>query len=44
MTNESKLNYLALGDWHGHTKINENTYYSGTPEYDNFVHSDMERV
>ena len=37
--NVSKLNYLALGDWHGHTKINENTYYSGTPEYDNFVHS-----
>lgn len=37
--NVSELNYLALGDWHGHLKINENTYYSGTPEYDNFVHS-----
>lgn len=37
--NVSKLNYLALGDWHGHKEINENTYYSGTPEYDNFVHS-----
>ena len=37
--NVSELNYLALGDWHGHKEINENTYYSGTPEYDNFVHS-----
>ena len=37
--NISKLDYLALGDWHGQLKIKENTYYSGTPEYDNFVHS-----
>ena len=38
-TNISKLDYLALGDWHGQINIKENTYYSGTPEYDNFVHS-----
>lgn len=30
------LSYLALGDWHGLTKINERTWYSGTPEPDRF--------
>lgn len=25
------LAYLALGDWHGRTRIDERTYYSGTP-------------
>ncbi len=30
------LAYLALGDWHGMTKINERTWYSGTPEPDRF--------
>lgn len=30
------LDYLALGDWHGTTRINERTWYSGTPEPDRF--------
>ncbi len=31
------LDYLALGDWHGHKKISDRTNYSGTPEPENFV-------
>lgn len=30
------LAYLALGDWHGMTRINDRTWYSGTPEPDRF--------
>jgi DNA repair exonuclease SbcCD nuclease subunit len=30
------LDYLALGDWHGHLQVNERTAYSGTPETDRF--------
>ena len=30
------LDYLALGDWHGHLRVNERTAYSGTPETDRF--------
>lgn len=30
------LDYLALGDWHGTTRINARTWYSGTPEPDRF--------
>lgn len=30
------LDYLALGDWHGTLKINERTWYAGTPEPDRF--------
>ena len=33
------LDYLALGDWHGFTRVGERTYYSGTPERDRFKHS-----
>ena len=33
------LDYLALGDWHGCKRITRNTWYSGTPERDNFKHS-----
>lgn len=32
----SKLDYLALGDWHGTKEINERTWYSGTPEPERF--------
>jgi DNA repair exonuclease SbcCD nuclease subunit len=32
----ARLDYLALGDWHGATRINERTWYSGTPEPDRF--------
>lgn len=31
-----KLDYLALGDWHGVLKIGERTWYSGTPEATRF--------
>lgn len=32
----ARLDYLALGDWHGTLKVNERCYYSGTPEPDRF--------
>jgi DNA repair exonuclease SbcCD nuclease subunit len=32
----SNLEYLALGDWHGHMTIGDRTAYSGTPEVDRF--------
>jgi DNA repair exonuclease SbcCD nuclease subunit len=30
------LDYLALGDWHGVLKIDDRTWYAGTPEQDRF--------
>jgi len=30
------LDYLALGDWHGVTRISDRVWYSGTPEPDRF--------
>src|SRR5690606_10961405 len=33
------LDYLALGDWHGQIRVNERTWYSGTPEPDRFKHN-----
>lgn len=30
------LDYLALGDWHGCLRINDRTWYAGTPEQDRF--------
>lgn len=36
----SKLDYLALGDWHGTKQINERTWYSGTPEPERFRNND----
>jgi hypothetical protein len=33
----SKLDYLALGDWHGTLEVDARTWYSGTPETDRFV-------
>ena len=32
----ARLDYLALGDWHGCKQINPRTWYSGTPEQDRF--------
>ncbi len=32
----ARLDYLALGDWHGTRQIDERTWYSGTPETDRF--------
>jgi DNA repair exonuclease SbcCD nuclease subunit len=35
----ARLDYLALGDWHGQVAVNERTRYSGTPEPDRFKHA-----
>lgn len=32
----ARLDYLALGDWHGVTRIDARTWYAGTPEPDRF--------
>lgn len=32
----ARLDYLALGDWHGAKQINDRTWYSGTPEQERF--------
>ena len=36
----ARLDYLALGDWHGTRQIDERTWYSGTPETDRFRAND----
>lgn len=33
---QARLDYLALGDWHGTRQIDARTWYSGTPEQDRF--------
>ena len=33
----ARLDYLALGDWHGQVEIGFRTAYSGTPEPDDFL-------
>lgn len=33
----ARLDYLALGDWHGAKQIDARTWYSGTPEPDRFA-------
>jgi DNA repair exonuclease SbcCD nuclease subunit len=32
----SRLDYLALGDWHGHLLVGDRSAYAGTPEPDDF--------
>ena len=32
------LDYFALGDWHGCTRIGDRAFYSGSPERDRFKH------
>jgi hypothetical protein len=32
----ARLDYLALGDWHGHFRVDERTWYAGTHEQDRF--------
>jgi len=32
----ARLDYLALGDWHGTRQVDAHTWYSGTPETDRF--------
>ena len=34
------LDYLALGDWHGTKRIDDKTWYAGTPETDRFKAND----
>ncbi len=36
----ARLDYLALGDWHGCKRIDERTWYAGTPETDRFKAND----
>ena len=40
----ARLDYLALGDWHGTKQINERTWYSGTPEQDRLKDNDHGNV
>ena len=40
----AKLDYLALGDWHGTLRINDRTWYAGTPEPDRFTSNDPGNV
>ncbi|MHC4974683.1 MAG: metallophosphoesterase family protein [Planctomycetota bacterium] len=35
----ARLDYLALGDWHGCVRVGDRTYYSGAPERDRFKHA-----
>jgi hypothetical protein len=35
----ARLDYLALGDWHGQMQIGDRTWYAGTPERDAFHHA-----
>jgi DNA repair exonuclease SbcCD nuclease subunit len=32
----ARLDYLALGDWHGTLRVDDRTWYAGTPETDRF--------
>lgn len=34
----ARLDYLALGDWHGAMRVGPRTHYAGTPERDRFKH------
>ncbi len=34
----ARLDYLALGDWHGQMSLGPRTWYAGTPERDGFRH------
>lgn len=36
----ARLDYLALGDWHGAKRIDARTWYAGTPETDRFKGND----
>ncbi|MFM0736139.1 metallophosphoesterase [Paraburkholderia xenovorans] len=36
----AQLDYLALGDWHGHLRVDERTWYAGTHEQDRFRGND----
>jgi DNA repair exonuclease SbcCD nuclease subunit len=40
----AKLDYLALGDWHGCLEVNARIWYSGTPEPERFRNNDAGRT
>lgn len=40
----ARLDYLALGDWHGTRRIDDRTWYAGTPEPDRFKANDSGQV
>ncbi|MCK9538220.1 metallophosphoesterase family protein [Dokdonella sp.] len=40
----ARLDYLALGDWHGTRQIDARTWYSGTPEPERFKDNDPGNV
>lgn len=40
----ARLDYLALGDWHGLKQVDARTWYSGTPEPERFVANDPGHV
>lgn len=40
----ARLDYLALGDWHGTKQVNARCWYSGTPEQDRFKENDPGNV
>lgn len=40
----ARLDYLALGDWHGSKRIDDRTWYAGTPETDRFKANDSGQV
>jgi len=40
----ARLDYLALGDWHGCKRIDARTWYAGTPEPDRFKANDAGRA
>ncbi len=42
--NSARLDYLALGDWHGTLGIADRTWYAGTPEPDRFKGNDPGNV
>ncbi|MEM9782816.1 MAG: metallophosphoesterase [Pseudomonadota bacterium] len=35
----ARLDYLALGDWHGQMRVDARCWYAGTPEKDRFRHA-----
>lgn len=41
---QARLDYLALGDWHGMKQIDARTWYSGTPETDRFRSNESGRA
>ncbi|MHA3904821.1 metallophosphoesterase family protein [Castellaniella sp. WN] len=40
----ARLDYLALGDWHGFKQVDERTVYSGTPEPERFRDNGSGRI